>query len=84
MTRTPKQVHDAIMANIQQAMIFEAKARGAMVCKENGSAFQAYKDCAAMIKSEFAELLNPPIIRHLSNGEAVEMVRPFDGDRPAL
>ena len=25
-----------------------------------------------------------PIVRHLSNGEAVEMVRPFDGDKPAL
>ena len=74
MKRTPKEVFAAITANIQQAMVFEAKARGHMVCKEPGSAFQAYKDCAEMIRTEAADILN----------EKPGQVRPFNGTQPPL
>ncbi len=90
MKRSAKQVIEAILANLEMAAN-AASMRG--VCPydqdamiEGSAEACAYRECIDLINTEAADILNdkPERVRYLSDGTPVEVVRPFDGDRPAL
>jgi hypothetical protein len=81
MERTPKQIIEAILANLEMA--HSAKRHRADVAildkaraRHEGAA-DAYQNAIALIRTEADKILNPPIIRHLSDGTPVEMVKPW-------
>ncbi len=90
MDRTPKQVIEAILVNLEMsADVLDANAKktsgvaGALAAGVYTARAGAFRDAISLIRTEAAQILAAPIVRHLSDGTAVEMVRPFgEGAKP--